>query len=61
MKLVEIYITKIWSERLVKECNFPLYELIADTDRRGRKEYKKHFFVNELDYKSIKEKGYYSS
>ena len=59
MNLVETYVTKIWSERLVEECNFPLYELVAETDCWGRKEHKKHLFVNEADYKSIKEKGYY--
>ena len=59
MNLVETHVTKIFAERLVEECNFPLYELIVDTDCWGRKEYKKRILVNESDYKSIKEKGYY--
>lgn len=59
MNLVETYVTKIYTERLVEECNFPLYELVADTNCYGRIERKKRFFVNESDYKSIKEKGYY--
>lgn len=60
MKIVEIHIRKI---HLVKELrpredipiNFVLYELVVDTD----KEKSITITVDETDYQSIKEKGFY--
>lgn len=61
MNLVETYITNIQSERLCEETTFPLYEIIADTDCYGHKEYGKKLILNQYDYDSVKKNGYYMS
>lgn len=58
-KLLEIYVDNIIYEERVKEVDFILYKLIADTYCYGYKEYNKEFFLTEADYNSVKTKGYY--
>lgn len=59
MNLLETYVTNITYEELVKDLDFILYKIVADTDCYGCKEYNKTLYVHADQYKSIKEKGYY--
>ena len=57
MNLLEIYVSNITAD---EETEYKgIRKLIADTDCYGNKEYQKEIIVDEHNYKSIKEKGYY--
>ena len=60
MNILEHYVSKIWSEHKVEECQFgDLWEMVVDVNCYGAKEHKKHIYVDAEQYNDIKNKGYY--
>lgn len=59
MNVVETYVSNITKTEKIQEKFGDYYKLTADTDCYGRKENQRIFTVNEHEYKSIIEKGYY--
>ena len=60
MNILEHYVSKIWSEYKIEECQFcDLWRMIVDVDCYGTKEYKKQIYVNAEQHNDIKNKGYY--
>lgn len=59
MNLIEVYVTNITSEKKVRATEGrELYRLVADTDGYGAEEKQVALYLNEEEYKSVKEKGY---
>lgn len=59
MNLVEVYVTKIYSEKIHQKNMNTVFELVVDTDCYGQKENRKTIWVSVSDYNMIREKGYY--
>lgn len=57
MNLLKIYVNNITADKETKYKG--IKKLVADVDCYGSKEYQKEIIVDEHNYKSIKEKGYY--
>lgn len=55
MNLVEIYVSNITMHTVVDG----IHKITADFDCYGRKEYQKTTWLTELEYQSVKNKGYY--
>lgn len=59
MNVLENYVTNIIYEKKLIVDGITLYEIICDTNCYGRIEKNKRIILTELEYKMVKEKGYY--
>ena len=59
MNVLEQYVTNIISEQKHIIDGTTIYEIICDTNCYGRIEKNKRIILTELEYKMVKEKGYY--
>lgn len=59
MNLVEVWVTRIYSEKIQQINMNTMFELVVDTDCYGCKETRKTIMVSVSDYNMIRENGYY--